>query len=239
MKPLQVISIVLFTSAIIHAAEPVNEWQGKKVPQLILAKGKTFTDVTFSKIEPDAVTISHSGGILRIPMEDLKPEAQTALGYDPVKAAESRKQFEAQKQALDQANEARLAANQAMLAEQIASAEAEAAREAKLASAKREGFIVLSVTPDGLLVNTFTPGGYSRVAAAVSSITGGGGDGYIPPRRGEKVFLMKGIKDVALVDEDRFEALYTESTETYKYETAFGSAATVAVLEAVQVKKAE
>lgn len=69
---------------------PVETWLNKKVPQLLLADGKIFKDVTFTKIEPDAITITHSGGVQLILMELLRPESQKALGYDPEKAAKAR-----------------------------------------------------------------------------------------------------------------------------------------------------
>jgi formylglycine-generating enzyme required for sulfatase activity len=89
VKLLCALALCPFFSNLSPAADLVSGWQGKKVPQLILANGTTYTDVTFTKVEADTITITHAGGILRIPMEALKPESQQALGYDPEKAAAS------------------------------------------------------------------------------------------------------------------------------------------------------
>jgi hypothetical protein len=90
MKPLPYLASVLILVTIVFADDQLNEWQGKKVPQLILASGKIYTGVTFSKIEADAISIIHSSGVANIFMEELKPESQAALGYDPGKAAIAR-----------------------------------------------------------------------------------------------------------------------------------------------------
>jgi hypothetical protein len=93
MKPLLIVASVLFLTFGLIAAEP-NEWQGKKVPQLVLADGKTYTDVTFTDIGASSVAIKHAGGLARIPLEALKPEARQALGYDAVAAAKEKAQQE-------------------------------------------------------------------------------------------------------------------------------------------------
>src|SRR5690606_7527818 len=76
-------------------------------PKLVLANGHTYTEVTFKRLEPDAVTVAHADGIARIPMERLQVEAQNALGYDPIAAEAFRLKFEADKKALDAANKKR------------------------------------------------------------------------------------------------------------------------------------
>jgi hypothetical protein len=99
--------LVLFLSvcALPAFGDEPNSWLNKEVPQLVLESGKTFSKVKFTKIEPDAVTISHAAGISRVPMEDLTEEARTALGYDPEKAAAARKMQQQQReQAQKEAN---------------------------------------------------------------------------------------------------------------------------------------
>jgi len=136
------LSALLATSA---STEGANPWQGKKVPSLVLADGKTYTEVTFTKVEPDAIWITHSGGIVRIPMENLQPDSQAALGYDPVKAADAREKYEIEKAAA-----ARRA--QVEAANRRASAMAKADREKKIAAAVKCTFIVVAVPKDGPLV---------------------------------------------------------------------------------------
>ncbi len=214
----------------------IVEWEGKTIPQLVTANGKTYSEVTFKKVEPDAITITHAGGVLRIPMEDLNPQSQAALGYDPAKAAAARKKFLEEKAASDAAAAQRAAAARSQMAEQQALAESEAARRKKLASSETSTFIVVSVTEDGPLVNTYTPGGYSRTQGAISSITGGGGGGYVSPTRGRKVYLLKGYTGKPLVDDDTFTAAYVETDETYTYQNALGAKVTASVIEALSVK---
>lgn len=67
-----------------------EEWLNKEVPRLTLADGTIYTSVKFTEIFPHQITIRHAGGITRIPIEALNPEAQAALGFDPTKAAEAR-----------------------------------------------------------------------------------------------------------------------------------------------------
>lgn len=123
----------LFLVTVLVGEEP-NPWLGKKVPQLILENGKTYTNVTFTKIEPDVVTFTHEAGIMRIPMESLKAESREALGYDPDKAVAVRK-------AKATAYEAEMAAR------------AEMAEQAEMDAAIRTvSFEIIQVTTAGLIV---------------------------------------------------------------------------------------
>ena len=220
--------------------EEPNSWQGKKVPTLILADGKTYSQVTFSKVTPDAISITHAGGIVRIPMEELTEESRTALGYDPLKAEESRRLYleEVAAESERAAERARLRA--AEDAEIMRRGREAMLQQEKLATAKTRSFIVLSVTPDGPLVNTYTPGGLAGANAnAISRITGGGGGGVISAKRGDKVLLMKGYKGKPLVDDDKFTAKYIETNETYQYVSAIGASVTVGVIEALSFESGE
>jgi hypothetical protein len=49
--------------------------------------GKEYKNVTVSRVEPDGIVITFSGGIVKIPFGELSPEIQKKYGYDP-KAAE-------------------------------------------------------------------------------------------------------------------------------------------------------
>lgn len=50
--------------------------------------GKEYSGVTLSRVEPDAIVITHSDGITKIPFVELSEEVQKRLNYDPRKAAE-------------------------------------------------------------------------------------------------------------------------------------------------------
>lgn len=82
--------LCLLTLGLLPLLLTANEWEGKTVPKLVLADGTTYTEVTFSIIDNDAITITHSEGLARVPMESLKPEARAALGYNPAKTGADR-----------------------------------------------------------------------------------------------------------------------------------------------------
>lgn len=246
-----ILLLLVVSQAVLLAEEP-NQWQGKTVPLLVLASGKTYSQVTFSKIEADAITISYENGIVRISMEDLLPESRAAFGYDPVKAAEARERYAAQKAAIEDANAKRIAEEQAALEkrqfeeakrialqqaaleeQQVANAEA-TLRQKKFESAVKGTLIVLSITADGPLVQKYYKGGYSAMQSAISKIVGRGSSGaHVPPRRGSKVYLLRGYVGKPLVDEDIIEITYIETEEVFTYVTAVGSSATIHVLEAL------
>jgi hypothetical protein len=48
--------------------------------------GKTYHNVTVSKVEPDSVHIMFDGGIGSLKLSDLTPELQKRFNYDPAKA---------------------------------------------------------------------------------------------------------------------------------------------------------
>jgi hypothetical protein len=49
--------------------------------------GKEYKNATVSRVEPDGVVISFSGGIVKIPFTELSPEIQKKYGYDSQAAA--------------------------------------------------------------------------------------------------------------------------------------------------------
>ncbi|MAS96150.1 MAG: hypothetical protein CMO55_23355 [Verrucomicrobiales bacterium] len=57
-------------------------------------QARTYTGVTVTGQEPDSLQIMHSGGAATIPFEQLTADDQKKYGFDPVKAAEYRKQKE-------------------------------------------------------------------------------------------------------------------------------------------------
>jgi hypothetical protein len=50
-------------------------------------KGHEYKHAKVSRVEPDGIVITFSGGIVKIPFTELSPEIQKKYGYDP-KAAE-------------------------------------------------------------------------------------------------------------------------------------------------------
>lgn len=57
-------------------------------------QSRTYTGVKVAGQDPDALRIMHSGGAASIPFEQLGAADRTKYGFDPVKAAEYRKQKE-------------------------------------------------------------------------------------------------------------------------------------------------
>ena len=52
--------------------------------------GKEYKNVTVSRVEPDGIVISFSGGIVKIPFAELSLELQKQYGFDPQTAADFR-----------------------------------------------------------------------------------------------------------------------------------------------------
>ena len=48
--------------------------------------GTVYTNVKITRVEPDGITVMHSGGIAKLFFQELSPEMQTKYGYDPSKA---------------------------------------------------------------------------------------------------------------------------------------------------------
>lgn len=208
MKPIRTLIVVAALLATNARTEEPNSWLGKKVPSLILADGKTYSQVTFTKITPDAISITHAGGIARVPMEDLTEEARTALGYDPLKAAEARKAYLA-----EMAAESERAAEKAKLrAEEDAKImrrgrEAMAQQENLAKAELRDGFAYLFVE-DGVIFHSTN--GQDYKGDRVVKITPGTGWGYkqiLDSRDRDTQFHLKGLpEEPALVDDQPFSA---------------------------------
>jgi hypothetical protein len=54
--------------------------------------GKEYKNVTVSRVEPDGVVVTFSGGIVKIPFTELSPEIQKKYGYDAAAAIDFQKQ---------------------------------------------------------------------------------------------------------------------------------------------------
>ena len=54
---------------------------------LTTLSGKKYLGVTVTRVEGDAIAISHADGIARVFFADLPPDLRTKYGYDPNKAA--------------------------------------------------------------------------------------------------------------------------------------------------------
>src|SRR5437867_403365 len=55
---------------------------------ILTLDGITYSNVTFGSITPTTVTMFHSGGVTKMPLEKLPAECQKQLGYDAQKAAD-------------------------------------------------------------------------------------------------------------------------------------------------------
>src|SRR6266581_1557564 len=49
--------------------------------------GKEYKNATVSRVEPDGIVITFSGGIVKPPFDELPPDVQTKYGYDSKAAA--------------------------------------------------------------------------------------------------------------------------------------------------------
>src|SRR5205823_11332178 len=56
------------------------------------ATGQEYKNVTVSRVEPDGIVITFSGGIVKIPFTELSPEIQKKYGYDPKASADFQQQ---------------------------------------------------------------------------------------------------------------------------------------------------
>jgi hypothetical protein len=54
--------------------------------------GKEYKNAKLSRVEPDGIVITFSGGIVKIPFAEMSPEIQKKYGYDPAAAADFQKQ---------------------------------------------------------------------------------------------------------------------------------------------------
>src|SRR5438067_2679061 len=55
--------------------------------------GKEYKNVTISRVEPDGIVITFSGGIVKIPFTELSPEIQNKYSYDPKAAGDFQQQI--------------------------------------------------------------------------------------------------------------------------------------------------
>jgi len=99
--------------------------------EITTTDGKTYHQCEISKVEPDALRITHTDGVARIPYDKL-PSALQKQYFDPAKVAAYREQFAEQQQA---------AAAKAAEAERVreeAAARAEAEQKEQAAEQQRE-----------------------------------------------------------------------------------------------------
>src|SRR6266481_7039334 len=54
--------------------------------------GKEYKSATVSRVEPDGIVITFSGGIVKIPFTELSPEIQKKYGYNPKAGADFQQQ---------------------------------------------------------------------------------------------------------------------------------------------------
>lgn len=54
--------------------------------------GKEYKNVKVSRIEPDGIVVTFSGGIVKPPFAELRPEIQTKYGYNPEAAGDFQRQ---------------------------------------------------------------------------------------------------------------------------------------------------
>lgn len=207
-------------------ADEQNAWIGKIIPQLVLTTGKIYEGAKITKLDGFSATITHSGGIARIPMESFTPEQQAALGFDPEKAAAERKS----------------------LAEAAAEAQADALTRAATMPAAAEPtergepivgtFEVVQVIEGGYLVSKHTRGGRAGTAAsAMAAISGRTGGSFVEASTENRIYYLRGDTGQATADEDIIDVQYAELAETHTYDSLTGQV-TVKVLDLLATKSA-
>lgn len=67
-------------------------------------KGKTYQNITVTRVEPDGITVRHTSGIEKLFFSELPQETRAKYGYDPEK---HRRHYEAQQGAARQAAQSR------------------------------------------------------------------------------------------------------------------------------------
>ena len=68
--------------------------------------GKEYKDAKISRVEPDGIVIPFSGGIVKIPFNELSAEIQKKYGYDPQSATAYSAEQREQQAALEQQRKA-------------------------------------------------------------------------------------------------------------------------------------
>lgn len=71
---------LLFAPAALVAAELF------KLKQMVTLSGKTYEQISVTKVTAVDVKFTHAGGVATVALTDLTPEMQRFLGYDPVAA---------------------------------------------------------------------------------------------------------------------------------------------------------
>ena len=128
---------------------------------LTTLSGKKYLGVTVTRVEGDAIAISHADGIVRVSFADLPPELRTKYGYDPNKAAAAiaqRAEAMARQREIDAKNieaEKQLKAAPFLQAEKEMKARMEAAAKAPKILRDAQGQIV-SATASEIATNAFT-----------------------------------------------------------------------------------
>lgn len=108
---------VLLFSAIYVAAESSGTNEVPKMASqtntngvdLVTKNGVKYRNVTILRAEVDALVIQHAGGIAGVPLNEVSDDLQKKYGYDPVKAADTKRQqadTEADRRAAAQARQA-------------------------------------------------------------------------------------------------------------------------------------
>ncbi len=128
---------------------------------LTILSGKKYLGVTVTRVEGDAIAISHADGIARVFFADLPPELRTKYGYDPNKAAAATAQRAAamtRQREIDAKNieaEKQLKAAPFLQAEKEMKARMEAAAKAPKILRDAQGQI-MSTTAGQIATNAFT-----------------------------------------------------------------------------------
>jgi len=106
-------------------------------------EGKEYKNVTVSRVEPDGIVITFSGGIVKLPFTELPPEIQKKYGYDPKAAADFRQKSAADQRALYLETQQAEERADAVRADQVASSQDE--KQVRHADRAAESLLIYAI----------------------------------------------------------------------------------------------
>ncbi len=186
---------------------------------ITIVSGKTYTNASVTRVEPDGISVMHSTGITKLSFSELTPDMQKKYNYDPQRAATHQQKT---RQAQIEWARQQQAASMAQLAEQQsrldAVKESESQQEAgrKLrSSAKSMRVEVLQILNGGGLCIP-----YDRKKAGFTP-----GRAQYVKEYGDSLIFIEGLPP-DIVDNEEWSGRVAE-TGTYQYESVMGAGRTV------------
>ena len=198
-------------------------------------EGKGYKNVTVSRVEPDGIVITFSGGIVKIPFTELSSEIQKKYGYDPKAAADFQQQtYQAdvlRTRQMAEAREKRQRDLEALAQSQPQTAPPVPAERQSVASSLHGSALDARPSAKSLIYGTVTQVVNEGLLVRVRE-TNSFGSERIPD--GAIVLLIG--KFPGFYDHDKIQATGI-SVGPYEYTTVLGSKSTTRALEAASINK--